>query len=529
MAAYSVAITCSVGAQSESKFMLLKSAPHKVATSNSSSIPSPQSGIKLIEYISQRMHTLKSPVIAAKSATYAQQMLQEKSQGPTNQLLAIKPPTNTYNGPRELDRESAADKNSNEELKKRKSDESRSDKKSSADDASSGSYTNSSSSARRAILASAPTGSSKKESQATARDREAQSAAFGRIASGPLAKSLANLNGALQGVDNLQRIAEGGKEVKARAKGPRAEASYQDAGKPAPGVWERGQMLQTQQGFGYSSNNKDARLASSAGAAGGGAGAATDAVVPEPKAPPMPPSYYRTNFNRLPSSGKNIGMAGDQQYISTAAGGAVTVRDYRQAPTTIASASLPAAAPAMAPAQQSPFMPPPVLTDGPANAHFNNINNSLKQKTEIALLPPNVITGIPLVRLGSSAIDANRALTSVKGNKLKQQSINGWTVYVLHKANSPEPAMQVYVRHGLVEALRIFDNAFIAPDFGVQLNDDVSLVKAKFGEPAFMQDEPECPAAKNYVYPISQVSFELTRPANSPSPKVVSVLIFTVK
>lgn len=89
--------------------------------------------------------------------------------------------------------------------------------------------------------------------------------------------------------------------------------------------------------------------------------------------------------------------------------------------------------------------------------------------------------------------------------------------------------MQVYVRHGLVEALRIFDNAFIAPDFGVHLNDDVSTVKAKFGEPAFMQDEPECPSAKNYVYPISQVSFELTRASNSPSPKVVSVLIFTVK
>ncbi len=128
------------------------------------------------------------------------------------------------------------------------------------------------------------------------------------------------------------------------------------------------------------------------------------------------------------------------------------------------------------------------------------------------MLPPNVITGIPLVRLGSSAIEANKALTSVKGNKLKAQSISGWTVYVLHKANSTEPAMQVYVRHGLVEALRIFDNAFIAPDFGVQLNDDFSTVKAKFGEPTFIRDEADCPSAKNYVYPISQVSFELARP-----------------
>lgn len=458
----------------------------------------------------------------AKTPTYGGS-LQEKSQGPTNQLLAIKPPTSNYLAPRELDRESA-DKNSNEEGKKRKQDESRSDRGSALDDASSGSYTGNS--ARRAILASAPTGVAKKESAAATREREAQSAAFGRIANGPLAKSLANLGGTLQQVDNLQRIAEGGKDLKARAKAPRAEASYQSGNKAAPGVWERGQMLQAQQaqqnGFGYSTNTKDARQVASAGAGAGGASA--DAVAQEPKSPPMPPSYYRNNFNRLPSStmGKLIGAAGDNQYND----GVVNIRDFRQAPTTVASASVPSAAPAMVTAQKGLMAPPPVPSDGPANSH---LNSNLKQKTEIALLPPNVITGIPLVRLGSSAIDANKALTSIKGNKLKQQSINGWTVYVLHKANSPDPAMQVYVRHGLVEALRIFDNAFIAPDFGVQLNDDVSLVKAKFGEPAFMQDEPECPAAKNYVYPISQVSFELTRPANSPSPKVVSVLIFTVK
>ena len=85
------------------------------------------------------------------------------------------------------------------------------------------------------------------------------------------------------------------------------------------------------------------------------------------------------------------------------------------------------------------------------------------------------------------------------------------------------------MRHGLVEALRIFDSSFIAPDFGVQLNDDVQTVKAKFGEPAFMLRELDCPTAQNYVYPISQVSFELARPTNSSSPIVVSVLIFTVK
>ncbi|MBI2812449.1 MAG: hypothetical protein HYX67_16710, partial [Candidatus Melainabacteria bacterium] len=70
IAAYSVAITGSANAQSEnipSKMMLSKVAPHKVL----STIPAPQSGIKLIEKISQNMHSLKSPVIAAKNATYS--------------------------------------------------------------------------------------------------------------------------------------------------------------------------------------------------------------------------------------------------------------------------------------------------------------------------------------------------------------------------------------------------------------------------------------------------------------------------
>lgn len=229
--------------------------------------------------------------------------------------------------------------------------------------------------------------------------------------------------------------------------------------------------------------------------------------------------------------GKHIAQVGDNQYAANSAGiaGGANVRDYRNSSLkgTIASAIVPSAAPVPAQQAQS-FMvpPPPAVTDGLTQ---NGANNFQKQKTEIAMLAPNVVMGIPLVRLGSSALEANKALTSVKGNKLKQQSISGWTVYVLHKANSVEPAMQVYVRHGLVEALRIFDNAFIAPDFGVQLNDDVSTVKAKFGEPTFMHPEADCPSAQNYIYPISQVSFELRRPVNSPTPKVASVLIFTVR
>lgn len=522
IAAYSIAITCGADAQSEMKPMLSKVAPHKVA----SIIPSPQSGIKLIEYISQRMHTLKGSLIAAKTATYSAAP-QEKSQGPTNPILALRPPSNNYIAGRELDRDGSADKSANEEQKRRKADESRSDKPAAGDDAAAGGYV-SGNMGRRATLASAQSSPAKKAAPWSNRDRESQAAVFGRMANGPLAGALANLSGALQQVDNVQRAAEGGgKDVglKAKAKSTRTEASYQIASNKA-GFWERGQML-PQQSASNSANVKEGRLGNAAGAAGAGQSTIADAVTQEPKAPPLPPFYYRTNYQRMPSAllGKGISVPADSAPTSVAAG--PNIRDYRTAPTTIASATVPSAAPALAPTSQGGLIPPPPsMSEAASNSYFNAPQ---KQKAEIALLPPNVITGIPLVRLGSSALDANRALTSIKGNKLKQQSIGGWTVYVLHKANSIDPAMQVYVRHGLVEALRIFDNAFIAPDFGVHLNDDVSTVKAKFGEPAFMQDEPECPAAKNYVYPISQVSFELTRPSNSPSPKVVSVLIFTVK
>lgn len=482
------------------------------------------------------MHTLNRSVIA-KNPNYPIAP-QEKSQGPTNQLLAIKPPVSGYAGPREQDRESSNDKKSaNEESKaKRKADydAGRSDKPTLGDDNASGSYggggnlaygRRQSTVAVNGILSRAKEGAAASRSDATA-------TAYGRMANGKLGKALANLGGALQVVDEGMHAAESASKdvgTKARARSPRTEASYQIASNKPSGLWEapvRGVLLQ-QQGFANSANVKDARMAAAAG------NNSAEQAAAEPQSPPMPPANYRTISNRLPASsmGKHLAQLGDNQYASGTAGGAGggNVRDYRNAPqSTIASASAPSAAPVPAQQGQS-FMipPPPAVTDGLTQSSGSGVFQ--KQKTEIAMLAPNVVMGIPLVRLGSSAIEANKALTSVKGNKLKLQSISGWTVYVLHKANSVEPAMQVYVRHGLVEAMRIFDNAFIAPDFGVQLDDDVSTVKAKFGEPTFMHPEADCPTAQNYIYPISQVSFELRRPVNSPTPKVASVLIFTVK
>ncbi len=92
-------------------------------------------------------------------------------------------------------------------------------------------------------------------------------------------------------------------------------------------------------------------------------------------------------------------------------------------------------------------------------------------------------------------------------------------------------ALQLFFRHGLLDAIRIFDPSLIAPDFGVMPGDTLESVKERFGEPAFMLSEPAGgTSSKNYIYPISQVAFQLARPdiESNQSPQVVSVLIFSV-
>ncbi|MBI4534492.1 MAG: hypothetical protein HY711_11160 [Candidatus Melainabacteria bacterium] len=147
--------------------------------------------------------------------------------------------------------------------------------------------------------------------------------------------------------------------------------------------------------------------------------------------------------------------------------------------------------------------------------------------TQVALLPPNVVTGIPLVRLGSSETQANQALAAI-GN-MSSERINAWTVWSYCRPNSKHTALQVYMRHGLVEALRIFDGSFAHPDLGVNLGDDLSAIKGRFGEPAFILGEPSPGLGQNYVYPISQVAFLMARPRPDAHPEVISLLIFNIK
>jgi hypothetical protein len=147
---------------------------------------------------------------------------------------------------------------------------------------------------------------------------------------------------------------------------------------------------------------------------------------------------------------------------------------------------------------------------------------------DIALLPPNVVTGIPLVRLGSSETQANNALQAI--GSMKQQKVNKWTVWSWNRPQSKTgTSLQLYMRNGLLDAMRIFDPSLISQDFGVNLGDSLARVKEKYGEPAFILQEPGPGAGQNYVYPISQIGFQLARPNPGEQPRVVSVLIFNVK
>jgi|GEM_PF-2342698 len=146
---------------------------------------------------------------------------------------------------------------------------------------------------------------------------------------------------------------------------------------------------------------------------------------------------------------------------------------------------------------------------------------------EIALLPPSVVTGIPLVRLGTSESETNKALAG-KG-QLNKTKINNWSVWSLQKPGNDEVSLQIYSRNGQVEAIRIFDSSLISHDFGVKLGDELGTVKQKFGEPAFILSEPQSRGGQNYVYPISQVSFQLAYTSKTSAPKVVSLLIFNAK
>jgi len=144
-----------------------------------------------------------------------------------------------------------------------------------------------------------------------------------------------------------------------------------------------------------------------------------------------------------------------------------------------------------------------------------------------ALLPPTVITGVPLVRLGSSEKEVIKCIGAL--GQLHKQSVHDWSIWSLRKPHCSECAIQVFVRHGVVDAIRIFDRSLLRPDLCVTLGDRLSVVKEKFGEPAFILTDSSTITRQNYIYPISQIGFQLSRVKEDEQPKIVSMIVFNVR
>jgi hypothetical protein len=173
--------------------------------------------------------------------------------------------------------------------------------------------------------------------------------------------------------------------------------------------------------------------------------------------------------------------------------------------------------------------------NGPMQTELESVSLSARDRKiamgepNIAVLPPNVFTGIPLVRLGIPESQANSALNAI--GTTREQRVDNWRVMSWQKNTSKtQTALQLYVRNGLLDAMRIFDPSLIGPEFGINMGDGLTRVKEKFGEPAFILSEPVPGAGKNYIYPVSQVGFQLV-PSQVPGeePRVASVLLFNVK
>ncbi len=148
-----------------------------------------------------------------------------------------------------------------------------------------------------------------------------------------------------------------------------------------------------------------------------------------------------------------------------------------------------------------------------------------RQRDLVAYVPPSMVAGIPGLMLGSSEYETSRFLAN-RGDILKE-TIDGWKVWSLRATGTQEPLLQVYIRNNQVQGLRIFERGLTPPGLGVSLGDGLVAMKQKFGEPAFILQEPINHGGKNYVYPVSQVSFQVAKPSSGEAaPKVVSLLLF---
>lgn len=149
---------------------------------------------------------------------------------------------------------------------------------------------------------------------------------------------------------------------------------------------------------------------------------------------------------------------------------------------------------------------------------------------QVAFLPPSAVHGLSGLSLGAS--EKETALYLKDRGPLASTVYGGFKVWTLSDT-SGKPHLQVYLRNNRAEAFRVFDQKYVPASLGINITDNLSTMKSKFGEPSFILEEPNVKNAKNYVYPVSQISFQLARPPQthgksmSPGkPQILSLMLF---
>lgn len=146
----------------------------------------------------------------------------------------------------------------------------------------------------------------------------------------------------------------------------------------------------------------------------------------------------------------------------------------------------------------------------------------------LAFLPPSTVRGINGLSLG--ATEAETLAYLQKHGPINKSSSHGWKIWTVQD-RAGGARLQIYFKGGKAEAFRIFSQEYVPVTLGVGISDNLSEMKTKFGEPSFILEEPKTQGisvaapAKNYVYPLSQVSFQLARAGNQ-RPQVLSILLF---
>jgi len=528
---------------------LAGAAPQKATTVarvaiHHSRISPPHAGVKLLEDILSRMRNEPQIAMSRNKQTFQYQQnplaAPSPAQGTTDQLLAIRPPESSLNSKEKS--KARADKKTTLAMAEPRASYSRASRESSADDGAADSFAESAS-ASRSVRQRRDANNAPWSTQALGKhsNRSAGMSSPGTSAGAYAPNAYQASNKGIQNFDPSeitnrlspearQRLAASSSKLFDVAKKfEEAQQLAQSAGKPQAGA-----------GGGYANAARGSVVADERHAQGG-------AFRNEQKASkiistnPLITEYDKGNASQFSSlSDEEVASASDTSRAN-------------DRPASIARPMPTPAAPMSAPfggvtegnvavAQKPPAEPSlfkhvrEFLSSGKDNGNGILSLSSGRQQAEIAeksksieiaLLPPSVVTGIPLVRLGTSESETNRALAG-KG-QLNKTKINDWSVWSLQKPGNDEVSLQIYSRNGQVEAIRIFDSSLISHDFGVKLGDALGTVKQKFGEPAFILSEPQSRGGQNYVYPISQVSFQLAYTSKTTAPKVVSLLIFNAK